>query len=119
MKLCVIVVSHFRITKGVSMEISFTEHKPEYGIIGLKKAQFIEKVKDNKDEHYWVSKLTCKQGLHIGYFCTFSTDDFEYHLQNDKGTVRVFKNAESAAKIYSDIEFPNGSAITYVYLGLV
>ena len=119
LKICVIVVSHFRITKGVSMEISFTEHKPEYGIIGLKMAQFIERVKDNKDEHYWVSKLTCKQGLHIGYFCTFSTDEFEYHLQNDKGTVRVFKNAESAAKIYSDIVFSDGSAITHVCLGLV
>lgn len=101
------------------MELAFTEHSPEFGIIGLKKALFIEEVKKNKDEYFWVAKLTCKSGLHIGYFCMFSTDDFEYHLQNDRGTVRVFKTAEAAAKIYSDVTFKNRSVLTHVYLGLV
>lgn len=101
------------------MELAFTEHKPEFGIIGLKKTAYIEAIKKHDKEHLWIARLLSKSGIFAGYFCMFSTDEHEYHLQNDKGTVRIFKTVESASAFYSAIRFDNSSVLTHVYLGLV
>lgn len=106
------------------MELAFVEHNEEYGIIGLKKKGFYEKIQElffngKLTENLWVAKLSTKQGECAGYFCMFSTDEYEYFLKNDKGSVRVFKTIEAAKKIYNDFVYEDGTCITHVYLGLV
>ena len=101
---------------GVTMELSLTEHNPSMGIIGLKKTAFIKAIIADENENLWVARLTSTTGLFVGYFCTFSNDEYEHHLQNDKGTVRIFKTVEAAASFYSEID---SLSITYIYLGLV
>jgi len=95
------------------MELALTEHNPEMGIVGLKKNAFIKAIVAGDNENLWIARLTSTTGLFVGYFCSFSDDEYEHHLQNDKGTVRIFKTAEAAASFYSDM------GATYVYLGLV
>lgn len=98
------------------MELAFTENNPEMGIVGLKKIKFISAILDNRDEDLWIARLLSTSGIFAGYFCMFSTDDCEYHLQNDKGSVRIFKTVESASVFYSDIK---EVCLTHVHLGLV
>lgn len=101
------------------MESSFVESIIEFGILGLKEKDFLLAIDANHEEYFWVAKMLSKEGVHIGYFCMFSNDDYEYHLQNSKGTVRIFKTIEAASKIYSDFTYTNGTCIPYVHLGLV
>ena len=106
------------------MELAFTENNEEYGIIGLKEKDFYKKIQELDSaemlhDNLWVATLRTKQGIVAGYFCSFSTGDHEYHLQSNKGTVRIFKTIEAASKIYQDFTYSGGSCITHVYLGLV
>ena len=101
------------------MKLAFNEHNPEMGIIGLKKVEFIKSIVSHGKDESWVARLESDKGVFVGYFCMHSDEECQYYLQNDKGTVRVFKTVDAAAAFYSGIVFPNGSCITHVYLGLV
>ena len=100
------------------MDLALIESNPEMGIVGLKKNEFIKTMMINNDrgENLWICRLTSTKGVFVGYFCSFNNDETEYHLQNDKGTVRVFKTIDAAASFYSDV---SEKCLTYVYLGLV
>ena len=88
------------------MELAITEQSES--ITGLKKACFINAVNRHIEltqpiNNLWVSTLYTDKGVSVGWFCNFSDEDgHEYHLQNDKGVVRVFRTVEAAISFYSD-----------------
>jgi len=100
------------------MELAIIEHMPEMGIVGLKKAAFIKAIEAHSSNEVWIARLRSTDGIFIGYFCSLASDDYEHHLQNDKGTVRVFKTIDAASSFYMGLDI-NGSSLISVNLGLV
>ena len=100
------------------MELAFIQEDLKMGIIGLKKTSFISAINNNQDRNFWVARLLSKSGVFAGYFCTFTNDTHEYHLNNDKGVVRIFKTIDAAVKFYDEIILDDGSVLISVTLGL-
>ena len=61
----------------------------------LKKKEFIIKAKQSKDS-WIVAARSGDEGLLIGWFVGFSSNDDQTVLITDKGTTRLFKTVESA-----------------------
>ena len=103
------------------MELQFIEDHEN--IKGLKSKDFISQLIINntteRDPCFWVSPLMINDGGCAGWFCTFSDDNCEYHLRNNKGAVRVFSTIEAALVFYRKITFSDGSCITSVLVGVV
>ena len=103
------------------MKLAFTGFNEHEGLIRLKKAPFIDAIKNNENEEFWICRLLSTTNVFVGYFCMFATEGNkrEYILNNDKGTVRIFKTLESAVSFYSDVRLSGGDCILAVNLGLV
>lgn len=96
---------------------------PKMGAFGLKKSEFIESIKEdlnNNDFSPWIAQLLTTDGHFAGVSCMYSLNDKQITLLNDKGSVRIFKTIESAAKFFGDINNDDGSvSFMSVNLGLV
>ena len=103
------------------MKPVFTEEHED--IKPMKSKEFVSAVTSRIDSlninDFWISPLMTMHGDYAGWFCNFSDDDYSYHLQNDKGAVRVFKTVESAMNFYRGIVTPLNGCMTSVFVGLV
>tara|TARA_R110000851_G_C12939540_1_gene552117 strand:- start:506 stop:817 length:312 start_codon:yes stop_codon:yes gene_type:complete len=103
------------------MDLAFTEEHEH--IKGLKAKEFtLQAISNDATEDnccFWVVPLRTKNGDHVGWFCNFSDDECEYHLNNDKGSVRIFKTIESAVNFYKGITLSNGDCIFKALVSLV
>jgi hypothetical protein len=92
------------------MKLAF--HEQGEDITGLKKIKFIEEANKHINtasgravHNLWVSQLYTDKGIGAGWFCNFlNSDGHEYHLQTDRGIVRVFKTIDAAVAFYSDCD---------------
>jgi hypothetical protein len=89
------------------MALAITEQYED--ISGLKKTAYKKAVEDHLSicgltNNLWVSSVYTDKGDAAGWFCNFSDDDGNsYHLQNDKGSVRVFKTVDAAISFYASL----------------
>lgn len=99
------------------MELAIIEDMPEMGVGGLKKTAFVTAIEAHGSDDPSIARLWSTDGIFAGYFCSLITDSHEYHLQNDKGVVRIFKTIDAASNFYSELDI-NGSRLLSVRLGL-
>ena len=80
----------------------------------LKKKDFITKARQAKDS-WIVAARSEDEGLLMGWFVGFSSDDDQTVLITDKGTTRLFKTIDSAVLFVAENNLTTCGSISVAY----